>query len=175
MDLRKQRTKIFIHNAFMEIRSHKPIHKITVQELCEKALIHKATFYNHYHDIYALNDELKNELITEIIDSASSVDKLISSPKEGTAEFTEIIIAKLPQIKLLFADDRESDFTKKLENALENTTTQSFPHRKDSLKANIVRSVITQGCFYAVVKYQDVEQKLLIKILSDICEAILSI
>ena len=58
MDLRNQRTKKNIRNAFIELRSKKPLEKITVKELSELAFINKATFYRHYEDIYALSNEL---------------------------------------------------------------------------------------------------------------------
>ena len=55
MDLRTEKTKRSIINSFLELRSRKPLEKITVKELSEKAEINKATFYLHYHDIYDLS------------------------------------------------------------------------------------------------------------------------
>ena len=55
MDLRTERTKRSIINAFLELRSQKPLEKITVKELSELAFINKATFYTHYQDIYDLS------------------------------------------------------------------------------------------------------------------------
>ena len=51
MDLRVEKTKRSIINAFLNLRSRKPLEKITVKELSEIAQINKATFYLHYHDI----------------------------------------------------------------------------------------------------------------------------
>ena len=45
MDLRTERTKRSIANAFLELRKQKPIEKITVKELAELAFINKATCY----------------------------------------------------------------------------------------------------------------------------------
>lgn len=39
MDLRVKRTRINITNAFIELRSRKPIEKITIKELSELAFI----------------------------------------------------------------------------------------------------------------------------------------
>ena len=38
MDIRIEKTKTAIHNTFLELRSRKPLEKITIKELCEKAL-----------------------------------------------------------------------------------------------------------------------------------------
>ena len=48
MDLRIEKTRQSIVNAFIALRSRKPLEKITVKELCEKAQINKSTFYFHY-------------------------------------------------------------------------------------------------------------------------------
>lgn len=37
MDIRVKKTQRSIITAFMELRAHKPLEKITVKELCEKA------------------------------------------------------------------------------------------------------------------------------------------
>ncbi|MDE5861843.1 MAG: TetR family transcriptional regulator, partial [Ruminococcus sp.] len=56
MDLRVEKTKRNIINAFLNLRSHRPIEKITIREIAEIAQINKATFYLHYHDIYELTE-----------------------------------------------------------------------------------------------------------------------
>ena len=61
MDLRVQRTRKNIRDAFIELRSRKPIEKITVKELAEAAFINKATFYQHYEDLYDLSESMENE------------------------------------------------------------------------------------------------------------------
>jgi len=54
MDLRVEKTKGSIVNAFLSLRARKPLEKITVKELCQLARINKSTFYTHYSDIFAL-------------------------------------------------------------------------------------------------------------------------
>ena len=58
MDIRMEKTEKAIKNAFIELRSKKPLEKITVKELCSLACINKSTFYSHYEDIYALSEVL---------------------------------------------------------------------------------------------------------------------
>ena len=60
MDLRVQRTRMNIRDAFIELRSRKPIEKITVKELAEAAFINKATFYQHYADLYDLSESMED-------------------------------------------------------------------------------------------------------------------
>ena len=51
-DLRFIRTNQMLCNAFIEFLSKKKFEDITVNELCEKALIRRATFYTHFLDKY---------------------------------------------------------------------------------------------------------------------------
>ena len=51
--------------AFAELMLEKRIQDITVQELVDKADIHRATFYSHYHDIYDLYEQIESDMISE--------------------------------------------------------------------------------------------------------------
>lgn len=65
-DLRVIRTRKLLSNALIELMEKVPFEKINVKDICEKAMIHRATFYNHFNNKedlleYAI-DELKEEL-----------------------------------------------------------------------------------------------------------------
>ena len=75
MDLRIEKTKKSIRNAFIELRTKKPLEKITVKELCALACINKSTFYSHYEDIYALSEAMEQETVASIISGMSSALK----------------------------------------------------------------------------------------------------
>lgn len=62
MDRRIQRTRNSLFSAFIELRAVKPVEKITVKELTEKANISKQTFYLHFQDIYDLSEYLETML-----------------------------------------------------------------------------------------------------------------
>ena len=53
-NLRIKYTKMFLKNAILELLKEKPLNKITIQELCDKAEVNRSTFYAHYLDIYDL-------------------------------------------------------------------------------------------------------------------------
>ena len=52
-DLRVQRTKKSLTDVFRILLQEKHFEDITVNELCEKACIRRATFYKHFDDKYA--------------------------------------------------------------------------------------------------------------------------
>lgn len=53
-DLRVRRTKKLLADALKDLMAEKPFEKIKVVDICEKALVHRATFYAHFEDKYQL-------------------------------------------------------------------------------------------------------------------------
>lgn len=51
-DLRIERTYRLLHNAFTELLEEKKFDEFTVNELCERAMIRRTTFYKHFADKY---------------------------------------------------------------------------------------------------------------------------
>lgn len=52
MDLRIQKTYLGLHNAFTELLEEKRFEDFSVNELCDRAMIRRATFYKHFADKY---------------------------------------------------------------------------------------------------------------------------
>ena len=80
-DLRVVRTRVLLCRALFELLETIPYEKITVQDICNKALVHRATFYNHFEDKnklleYAI-DEIKENLFESTIEKET-----YSDPKE---------------------------------------------------------------------------------------------
>jgi len=46
----------------MMTKEHRPIGRITVREICEKADIHRSTFYVHYRDVYDLVEKVEQNM-----------------------------------------------------------------------------------------------------------------
>ena len=65
-DARVRYTKMMIKQSLMELMRTKPVAKITVTEICEKAGINRATFYAHYTDPTELLHSIENEIIDDI-------------------------------------------------------------------------------------------------------------
>ena len=69
LDIRIEKTERAIKQAFMELRREKPVEKIRVKELCDRACINKSTFYAHYQDIYALANAMEDEMVHAVVES----------------------------------------------------------------------------------------------------------
>src|SRR4051794_30571083 len=53
-DLRVRRTRMMIEKAFSELLLEKGFQAITVQDIADRAMVNRATFYDHYMDKYVL-------------------------------------------------------------------------------------------------------------------------
>lgn len=53
-DLRVRRTRLLLRNAFMELMTEKNFQAITVQDIADRAMVNRTTFYDHFVDKYAL-------------------------------------------------------------------------------------------------------------------------
>lgn len=149
MDLRTERTKRSIANAFLELRKQKSIEKITVKELSELAFINKATFYTHYHDIYDLSDQLEDEFMDSVINELPHPESIITDPALATRELADMLIEKNDTTNILFSGSRQSLLSEKIYVALMKYISSKYPEHESSLKRDIVLSIIIQGCFHA--------------------------
>ena len=94
------RTKKMIRSAFAElIGEKKMISDISVLELAERADIAKSTFYNHYDDVYAVADEMMNELMANL---NSIIEAMVSDKYTDYREYLMNIFAFLKQNEALY-------------------------------------------------------------------------
>ncbi len=168
MDMRTERTKRNIVNAFVELRAKKPIEKITVKELTNLACINKATFYRHYKDIYDLSEDIENELIDNCLAEISNPEDFFSREF-----YYKLAIAFSSQGKLfdiIFSGTRKDMAAHKIHNVLCDRIYAKYPGFKDDKEKCIVLSAVIYGCFHAFRLYKNENFDTLIKSLSKTAE-----
>ncbi|MFA6844327.1 MAG: TetR/AcrR family transcriptional regulator C-terminal domain-containing protein [Sphaerochaetaceae bacterium] len=72
MDRRARYTRMVLKQSLLSLMKERPITKISVKELCEKADVNRTTFYAHYTDINELLQQIESELMERIKNSLSS-------------------------------------------------------------------------------------------------------
>ena len=87
MDLRIQKTRQNIFQAFIELREKYPLEKITVKELTERAQISKQTFYLHYRDMYDLSERIEQSMIQEMLKELPYPENILTHTGEVTKHF----------------------------------------------------------------------------------------
>jgi AcrR family transcriptional regulator len=61
-DLRVRRTRKLLQTALMELTIQKGFEAVTVKDICERAMVNRATFYRHHADKYNLLEQYMEEL-----------------------------------------------------------------------------------------------------------------
>ena len=167
MDLRKERTKRNIINAFIELRAKKPLERITVKELSEIALINKATFYSHYEDVYDLSKQLEDETIDSILSNISNPDNIIEDPKQTTNELVTAFLSQMQLINILFSDSRNSVLSSCLEKRFKEMIYAKHPEY-NTPEWNVKLTIVIQGSYYAFAQnYKNYDVATLSKIIAE--------
>lgn len=68
------RSRRLIRGAFQELLREKPLEKITVTDIVNRADINRSTFYAHYPDVKGLIEEIQNEVVQRSLALISEQD-----------------------------------------------------------------------------------------------------
>ena len=88
-DARTRYTRGRIVKAFYDALRGKPLPKVTVREICDRAEINRATFYHHYLDTYDLLEKLEAEILEELRRNIRWV--MVSGERDAMERFLEEI------------------------------------------------------------------------------------
>lgn len=169
MDLRIEKTEKAIKNAFMELRSKKPLEKISVRELCALACINKSTFYSHYEDIYQLSDALETETILSMLRGISLThEDSMKNPDMFTRELCLAFMSHISIINTLFSGKERSRLADKLETELKKAIFRLRPEYKEDAEKNILLSYCIQGGYHAYINNQSLTAEVLTETISNI-------
>lgn len=173
MDLRQQRTKRSVVNAFLELRSERALEKITVRELAERAEIHKATFYLHYHDIYELSEKLEQEVIDDILEGLSDPTSLLVDPERFNEELYCLLMAHESLLGILFSGSRAGMLATLLEKSLKEYIFGLHPEYREDLEKNVVLTYLIQGAYHAYIQYRDEDPKAILLMINKMAASVL--
>ena len=172
MDLRIEKTEKGIRNAFIELRSRKPLEKITIKELCEHAYINKSTFYSHYKYIYDLSERMEEEVVSSITNSISHPEYIMENPAEFTRELFLAYLSQNSLITILFSGSQRNHLADRIETSIKEMIFRKHPeYRKDRVR-NIILSYCIQGGYHAFQRNRDKDMQTLISVISDLTEVV---
>ena len=120
-----RRTRSAIRDALTEMLAVKPVGKITVQELIDKANICRTTFYAHYEDIYDLLFEVENDILSEIREGLEGLDQAPIRVEEQypAIEAVVAVYAKHEKlIRLLNGPNGDPAFDARLQDTIYDVT-----------------------------------------------------
>lgn len=102
MDIRIKKTYKSLFGAFIDLLSEKNFSELTVSEICNKAKVHRATFYKHFEDKYAFLNFIFEKSLSEIKLNGLETDHTPQNIKENFMYFIKIIFEYIQKNKLVF-------------------------------------------------------------------------
>lgn len=82
-------TKRLLQTAFLKLLKVKPIHAISIRELCAEAGINRTTFYCHYGSQYDLLDDISRRFLDSIALCLKDAD---GNSREGVQERVTLVL-----------------------------------------------------------------------------------
>lgn len=155
MDLRIEKTTCAIRNAFLQLRSQKPLEKITVKELCTLANINKATFYLHYHDIYDLSETLERDVVQSCLEGIEHPENIFKDNKDFIRELTASFMANEQLIKILFEGNRSGSFMNLFEEELYKVIYSAYPDYQPAPENKMIMTFLIYGGYYTYFKHHE--------------------
>lgn len=116
LDRKKRYTRMVLQDSLIELMREKPINKITIKELCERADINRTTFYAHYTDQYDLLRKIES-------DTLSWAKEIISAFKHNTdkqealqllEEIFQYFVQNSNHLQVLMSEQGDLEFQKQL-------------------------------------------------------------
>lgn len=172
MDHRVEKTKHSIFNAFIELRSHKPLERITVKELCELAKINKSTFYSHYVDIYDLSEQIESEITSNVIKSIDNIEEAFNDLVSFSKQLFLAYTAQDTLISIIFSGSRKEQLPRKILCAMKEQFFERFPEYANNCEKNITLTYTVYGGYYAFVENRSYGDDVLIQTFGNISNKI---
>ena len=132
MDLRMQKTRHQIKQAFLALRKRYLPKQIKVKDICEMAMINKTTFYNHYTDSLSLSDEIDEVAIEQVLAHFEEKNQLFKSPHAYIRGLLKAIEKESSNLLAVF-HERQEELCAKLEEKLRASFASSPKKAKQSL------------------------------------------
>ena len=133
MDLRVIKTKKNIRDAFLELRKNHSLEEIKVNALCEKAMVNKTTFYNHYQDIYELSEELENEVVENFMNNFQDIDMMLTDSQRFINGMHKVLESENAMLRVVFRDKMD-ELIARMEKRIQNY----YPKEKEMLVSFLI-------------------------------------
>jgi AcrR family transcriptional regulator len=164
LDLRVRRTYKFLWEALLALMAEQDFESITVTDICERAMVHRTTFYKHYEDKYGLlyhgmHDELNALFASLKLPVDQPVD--VKDAAKGVAHLVimfEHILAHERFYRLMLAGDGIGKFYALWRRSLADHLEKLFTHQLqwDEQRAAVPIALRTQfhaGALISVIAW----------------------
>ncbi|MCD7774920.1 MAG: TetR/AcrR family transcriptional regulator [Clostridiales bacterium] len=133
-DLRIRRTRKLLCDAMFSLLEEKSFDDISVVEICDRAMVHRATFYKHFEDKYTFMEYVTKEKIREFYEQ-STAHKTFNSPVEIYNEIIANVMHFIEENKnmlRLSMDSARNNFFDSIEKIIAEEIKDFLDYSKDN-------------------------------------------
>lgn len=156
----RQKTRERIKSAFWELYKTSRIEKITVKDIAEKSGIHRATFYLHFSDVYAILEEIEEGLLEELKSVRNEQIDSVEDLRRFTADTYTLYQKNREYLHYLLHEQRDSCFLSRYKNEMVTMLQHICRVNPDELdvKARAVMKMTFDGMVDMYITWSDEPQ-----------------
>ena len=140
IDLRVLKTEQAIKQNFKDMLMEMPFEKISIKELCDRAMIGRRTFYMHYLSLEDVLEEFQEEQTTEYFERIKDFDHIKD-------------VDKLIKVFFEFAEEKGEFYEK-----IHCNSNYDYIHKKQTNKI----SIKSQDNFQSIRKFDEPKQNIIL-------------
>lgn len=141
VDLRIRRTQKLLIDAIMSLLREKSFNEIHISDICDKAMVHRTTFYKHFEDKYDLLNHAMNKLLESFEKKIIEFNE-IEEPRQYYLDLFRVILEHMSKNKEMYIiglSDSKNDSAIKI---LQNIVTRYITLRLEQDRLNGVTFTI---------------------------------
>ncbi len=146
-DLRVVRTRKLLSNTLIEMMEVQSIEKISVIDLCDKAMVNRATFYAHFEDKYHLLAFALEELKDELYAQFTKVTGRMRTPKEAVRSLLQMAVdfffSNHKHILNIIRCNRNNKLISTIEDSIAQSVRYQLSKFRDTYEIKVPLSVIS--------------------------------
>lgn len=97
VDLRTRRTEQHLREALVELMAQRGYEPVTVVEICERAMVHRTTFYKHYDGKLELLDDVIDSRLLELL--GRDLPAIGHDGRAGRGEAAQLLLRMVGRIE----------------------------------------------------------------------------
>ncbi|MCD8239753.1 MAG: TetR/AcrR family transcriptional regulator [Clostridiales bacterium] len=110
IDLRVKKTYMALTRSLKELLKHKNFYDITVNEICDNAMVGRGTFYKHFNDKYDFLTYVVSEIVNECMNESAE-----TAHSDNLYEYVKVFFDKF-----IDAFEQNKDYFKNMDSYIVN-------------------------------------------------------
>ena len=145
-DLRIIRTRKLLSNTLLDMMEEESIEKISVIDLCNRAMVNRATFYAHFEDKYHLLTFALEELKDELYEKFNKETKLTTPIETISSLMTmaiEFFFDKNKHIANIIRNNRNGKVVSTIQDSIAHSIKYQLSKYKDTYEIKLPLQVLS--------------------------------